>query len=194
MKVHTALLTVFDKNGIVDFAKGLKGLGIEIITTHGTSRVLDKAGIETRSISDLTGYEEMLGGRVKSLHPKIFGGVLADRDNPAHLKQLRENSIEPIDLVAVNFYDLQGVSDDDEDGLLEKIDIGGPSLARAAAKNYRNVAIVPDPVFYDEIVAELDENDCELSKQTRRDLATSAFAMTSEYDKKIKSKIESLSV
>jgi phosphoribosylaminoimidazolecarboxamide formyltransferase/IMP cyclohydrolase len=185
VQVARALLSVSDKTGIVEFARGLADLGIEIISTGGTAHVLAEAGIPTRSISELTGFPEIMDGRVKTLHPKLYAGLLAVRDDAEHVAAAREHDVEPVDLVCVNLYPFErtaasrGVSDRD---VIENIDIGGPAMIRAAAKNYVFAAPVVSPAAYDAVLDELRESDRRLSPATRENLAAEAFAYTARYD------------
>src|SRR4051795_3369690 len=174
VRVRRALITVSDKTGIAEFARCLSELGVEIVSTGGTARHLADAGVETRAIDDVTGFPEMLDGRVKTINPKIAAGVLAVRDNPEHVATLNEHGIEQIDLVCVNLYPFEqtaakrGVEDAE---VIENIDIGGPSLIRAAAKNYAFTAVVTTPESYDAVVEELKGSDNRLSMRTREALA-----------------------
>ena len=183
--VRRALISVSDKTGVVDFARGLAELGVEIVSTGGTATALREAGIEVRDVSDLTGSPEILGGRVKTLHPRLHGGVLAVRDDPAHAKVLEDEGIEPIDLVCVNLYPFErtvarhGTS---EEEAIENIDIGGPTMIRAAAKNHRFVVVVVRPESYDAVLAEMEETGGSVSGATRHWLANEAFAFTARYD------------
>ncbi|HEX6712944.1 MAG TPA: bifunctional phosphoribosylaminoimidazolecarboxamide formyltransferase/IMP cyclohydrolase, partial [Thermoleophilaceae bacterium] len=185
VRVKRALITVSDKTGIADFARCLKELGVEIVSTGGTAKHLAEAGIETRPIDDLTGFPEMLDGRVKTINPKIAAGVLAVRDNPEHVATLNEHGIEPIDLVCVNLYPFEqtaarrGVQ---EHEVIENIDIGGPSLIRASAKNFAFTAVVTSPESYDAVADELRAGDGRLSLRTREALALEAFTYTARYD------------
>jgi phosphoribosylaminoimidazolecarboxamide formyltransferase/IMP cyclohydrolase len=185
VRVRRALLTVSDKRGLVDFARGLAELGVEIVSTGGTARELAEAGIVTRAIDDYTGFPEILDGRVKTLNPRIYAGLLAVRSNPEHVATLAEQEIEPIDLVCVNLYPFErtasrrGVSTEE---VVENIDIGGPTLIRAAAKNHAGVAVVVKPESYDAVLAELEESGGEVSATTRHWLANEAFAQTARYD------------
>ncbi len=170
VKVARALLSVSDKTGLVEFARGLAELGIEIVSTGGTDRELTSAGLQVRQVSELTGFPEIMDGRVKTLHPKLYGGLLALRDDSAHMHQAEENDVELVDLVCVNLYPFErtaarrGVGDPE---VIENIDIGGPSMIRAAAKNFQFVAPVVSPESYDAILAELREFDRRLSPTTR---------------------------
>lgn len=183
-KQRLALLSVWDKTGIVDFARGLVEQGFTLISTGGTQRALAEAGLPVQGVSELTGFPEILDGRVKTLHPKIHGGILARRELPAHRQQLAEHGIAPIDLVAVNLYPFAatvakaGVTLEEA---IENIDIGGPTMVRAAAKNYRHVTVVVNPARYPEILKELAEKG-ETSEATRFALAVEAFNHTAYYD------------
>ena len=185
LKVERALLSVSDKRGLVEFARALAELGVEIVSTGGTAAELGRAGIEARPIEDYTGFPEILDGRVKTLHPSIYAGLLAIRSNSEHRDTLAEHNIEPIDLVCVNLYPFErtaahrGVNDDE---VIEQIDIGGPTLIRAAAKNHAFVGVVVRPESYDAVVGEMRDLDGRLSSQTRRMLATDAFGLTARYD------------
>jgi phosphoribosylaminoimidazolecarboxamide formyltransferase/IMP cyclohydrolase len=185
VRIARALLSVSDKTGIVEFARGLADLGIEIVSTGGTAGTLEEAGIPARSITDVTGFPEIMNGRVKTLHPKLYAGLLAVRDDPAHIRAAEEHGVEFVDLVCVNLYPFErtasqrGVADQD---VIENIDIGGPTMIRAAAKNAAFAAPVVSPESYDAILAELRELDCRLSLPTRENLAAEAFAYTARYD------------
>jgi phosphoribosylaminoimidazolecarboxamide formyltransferase/IMP cyclohydrolase len=185
VQVARALLSVSDKTGIVEFARGLTELGVEIISTGGTARELTEAGISVRSISDLTGFPEIMDGRVKTLHPKLYAGLLAVRDNPEHARAIDEHDVEYVDLVCVNLYPFErtaarrGVSDAE---VIENIDIGGPTMIRAAAKNHVFSAPVVSPESYDAVLDELRESERRLSMVTRESLAAEAFAYTARYD------------
>ena len=179
-----ALVSVSDKTGLVDFVKGLQDLGWEIIATGGTQKLLDNNGVKTIGISEVTGFPEICDGRVKTLHPKVHGGILARRDVPEHMQTLKENGIETIELVCVNLYPFRqtiekpGVTMEDA---IENIDIGGPSMVRSAAKNWRDVNIVCDPADYDTVLSELRENGW-TSDETRLKLSAKAYTHTAEYD------------
>ncbi|HBY57526.1 MAG TPA: bifunctional phosphoribosylaminoimidazolecarboxamide formyltransferase/inosine monophosphate cyclohydrolase [Candidatus Atribacteria bacterium] len=184
-KIKRALISVSDKEGIVDFAKGLEELGIEIISTGGTARLLQEAKVKVKLISEVTNFPEILDGRVKTLHPLIFGGILARSDNPLHQEQLATQQIEPISLVVVNLYPFQKTVSKEGVKLeeaIENIDIGGPSLLRAAAKNYQDVAVVINPQDYSVILEELKKNNREISLDTKKKLAVKVFEHTSFYD------------
>ncbi|MBQ5752609.1 MAG: bifunctional phosphoribosylaminoimidazolecarboxamide formyltransferase/IMP cyclohydrolase [Alistipes sp.] len=179
-----ALVSVSDKSGLVEFVGGLQSLGWEIIATGGTQRLLEEKGIKTIGISDVTGFPEICDGRVKTLHPKVHGGLLARRDDESHLAALRENGISFIDMVCVNLYPFretiakEGVSMEDA---IENIDIGGPSMLRSAAKNYRDVTVVCDPADYAKVLAEISEQG-NTSLETRLSLSAKAYTHTAEYD------------
>ena len=179
-----ALVSVSDKSGLVEFVKGLQSLGWEIIATGGTQKLLDNNGVKTIGISEVTGFPEICDGRVKTLHPKVHGGILARRDVPAHMETLKENGIETIDLVCVNLYPFkqtiakEGVTMEDA---IENIDIGGPSMVRSAAKNWRDVTIVCDPSDYGTVLAEIRGNGF-TSPETRLKLSAKAYTHTAEYD------------
>jgi phosphoribosylaminoimidazolecarboxamide formyltransferase/IMP cyclohydrolase len=194
-RIQRALISVSDKNGVVAFARALAELDIEVISTGGTASLLRDNNIPVKDVSALTGFPEMLDGRVKTLHPKIHGGILALRDNPEHVGKLQEHGIVPIDLVVVNLYPFEatvarGAAFEE---VVENIDIGGPSMVRAAAKNHRFVGVVVDPQDYDALIAELKENRCALSDATRFRLLRKAFQHTAHYDGAIANYFSSLS-
>jgi phosphoribosylaminoimidazolecarboxamide formyltransferase/IMP cyclohydrolase len=185
VRVRRALLSVSDKRGIVDFARGLAELGVEVVSTGGTLRELSGAGVEVRSVEDFTGFPEIMDGRVKTLHPRLYAGLLAVRDDPGHVEAAADHGIEFVDLVCVNLYPFErtaarlGV---DEAAIIENIDIGGPTMIRAAAKNHAFAAVVTSPESYDAVLDELREAGGTLSLPTRRWLAAEAFAYTARYD------------
>jgi phosphoribosylaminoimidazolecarboxamide formyltransferase/IMP cyclohydrolase len=181
-----ALISVSDKRGIEDFARRLSGMGFEIISTGGTARALSDAGIGVVPVSEVTGAPEILGGRVKTLHPKIHGGILADLTDPYHVEQLVEQDIGPIDLVCINLYPLEETvaGGAPEKEAIEQIDIGGPAMLRGAAKNFGSVTVVPSPEYYEEVLATL-ESEGQVPEETRRRLALAAFRRTAEYDGEI---------
>ena len=185
--VRRALISLSDKNGLDELAAGLARHGIEIVSTGGTAARLRELGAEVRDISDLTGFPEMMDGRVKTLHPKVHGGLLGVRDNPEHAAAMAEHGIAPIDLVVVNLYPFLStvMSGADRDTIIENIDIGGPSMVRSAAKNHAHVAIVTDPADYAALLLELDANGGATTIELRRKLAAKAFALTAEYDSTI---------
>ncbi|HEX3518292.1 MAG TPA: bifunctional phosphoribosylaminoimidazolecarboxamide formyltransferase/IMP cyclohydrolase [Solirubrobacteraceae bacterium] len=185
VRVRRALLSVSDKQGIVEFARGLRELGVEIVSTGGTARELSGVDVDVRSIEDFTGFPEIMDGRVKTLHPRLYAGLLARRDEEEHLRAAGEQAIEQVDLVCVNLYPFEQTvarGDASEDEVIENIDIGGPTMIRAAAKNAPFAAVVVDPADYERLLAELGESDGRLSLQTRRELAAKAFACTARYD------------
>ncbi|MGH9933418.1 MAG: bifunctional phosphoribosylaminoimidazolecarboxamide formyltransferase/IMP cyclohydrolase [Pyrinomonadaceae bacterium] len=187
-KIHRALISVSDKTGIVDFARELKSFGVEIISTGGTAKALRDAGIDVREVSDVTGFPEMMDGRVKTLHPRIHGGLLGVRDNAAHQSAMREHGIEPIDMVVVNLYPFEETiarAGTTPEEAIEQIDIGGPALIRSAAKNYKVVAAVTSPDMYRQIRTELIVDDGALTLATREQLARLAFMRTAFYDSAI---------
>ena len=184
-KVKTALISVSDKTSIVEFAQSLSQMGVKIISTGGTARKLSQAGIEVVAIDTVTGFPEMMNGRVKTLHPKIHGGLLGLRDNDEHLAAMKKHSIEPIDLVCVNLYPFEATIAKPDCTLvdaIENIDIGGPSMLRSAAKNNKFVTVVTDPSQYDKVIEEMKNNDGAISSATRSDFARVAFGLTASYD------------
>ena len=194
IKLKRALLSVSDKSGIAEFARALAGLGVEILSTGGTAKLLQKEGVAATEVSAHTGFPEMLDGRVKTLHPKIHGGILARRDSEAHRAALERAAIAPIDLVVVNLYPFQATVADPDSRLedaIENIDIGGPALLRSAAKNHAAVAVVVEPADYAQVLAELRAAG-EVSAPTRFALATKAFAHTAAYDGAIAGYLSSL--
>ncbi len=185
VRVRRALLSVSDKTGIVDFARGLLELGVEIVSTGGTASALAEAGVAVRAIEDFTGFPEMMDGRVKTLHPRLYAGLLAVRDNDEHLQAAAEHEIEPVDLVCVNLYPFEQTvarGDASPEEIVENIDIGGPTMIRAAAKNSAFAAVVVDPGDYEGVLAELRESGGRLSPATRLRLTAVAFATTARYD------------
>ncbi|AQT69383.1 Bifunctional purine biosynthesis protein PurH [Anaerohalosphaera lusitana] len=190
VKIKTALISVSDKTEVVDFAKSLSEMGVNIISTGGTAKKLSEAGIEITSIDSVTGFPEMMDGRVKTLHPKIHGGLLALRDKDSHAAALKDHDITPIDLVCVNLYPFEATiakPDCKFEDAVENIDIGGPSMVRSAAKNHKYVSVVTSPVQYSGIVEEMKNNDGGVSQETRTDLARVAFGLTASYDAAISS-------
>ncbi|GAB4255987.1 MAG: hypothetical protein Kow0092_01670 [Deferrisomatales bacterium] len=184
-KIRRAIVSVSDKRGVVEFARGLAERGVEILSTGGTARLLVEAGVPVVEVSAYTGFPEMLDGRVKTLHPKVHGGILGLRDNPEHLAKMAEYAIEPIDLVAVNLYPFERTVAQPGCTLeeaVEQIDIGGPCMIRAAAKNHRFVTVVVDPEDYPRVLGEMDRRDGEVGDELRFELAAKAFGRTSEYD------------
>jgi phosphoribosylaminoimidazolecarboxamide formyltransferase/IMP cyclohydrolase len=185
--VRRALISLSDKSGLEVLADGLKRHGVEIVSTGGTAAKLRESGAEVRDISELTGFPEIMDGRVKTLHPKVHGGLLGVRDNPEHAASMEEHGIAPIDLVVANLYPFAETlaKGADRDTIIENIDIGGPSMVRSAAKNHGDVAIVTDPDDYAELLAELDANEGQTSLDFRKRLAAKAFALTAAYDSTI---------
>ncbi len=184
LPIKRALLSVTDKSGLIELARTLREGGVEIVSTGGTMRQLTQAGVEVVSVSEVTGFPEILGGRVKTLHPRIHAGVLADKDSPEHLRTLDEHGIAPMDLICVNLYDFAGAlaKNLSPSQLVEEIDIGGPTLLRAGSKNYHSVAVIPSPEHYPRLVQELETQDFCLSLDFRREMAAAAFSMVSRYD------------
>ncbi len=189
-KIKRALISVSDKVGLADFAAALAKHGVEIISTGGTAKSLRETVSNVTDVSAVTGFPEMMDGRVKTLHPKMHGAFLALRDNPEHVASMHEHGIEPIDLVVVNLYPFEETIAKDGVSLeeaVENIDIGGPAMIRSASKNWRDVAVVTDSRLYDEIIEEMDANDGSLSLETRQRLATLAYTRTASYDLAISS-------
>ncbi len=183
--IRRALLSVTDKSGLVDFARGLKPFGVHLLSTGGTARLLRENGVEITEVSDYTGFPEMLDGRVKTLHPKIHGGILGIRDNDAHVKTMGQHGIEPIDMVVVNLYAFAKTVAQPNctlEDAIENIDIGGPTLIRAAAKNSRHVAVVTDPADYPVILEEMKQSGGKVTRKTSLMLARKAFCLTHTYD------------
>ena len=186
--IKRALLSVTDKSGLLDFARGLRDLGVEIISTGGTARAIQQAGVAVKEVSEVTGFPEMLDGRLKTIHPRIAGGILAMRSKPDHMQSLAENGIGAIDMVVVNLYQFEKAAanaDASLEELIENIDIGGPTLIRAAAKNYQDVAVVTSPSDYNSILDEMRSNAGALQPDTHWRLALQAFATTAAYDSAI---------
>ncbi len=184
MKIKRALISVSDKTGVVDFARKLHDAGVEIVSTGGTMKVLKEAGVPVTYVSDVTGFPEIMDGRVKTLNPYIHGGILAVRDDPRHQKEMKEHKITPIDLVAVNLYPFKETVAKPNVTLaeaIENIDIGGPAMIRAAAKNFKFVTVVTDPSHYEEVAAMVTKDGC-VNGMLRMELAREAFAHTADYD------------
>ena len=189
-----ALLSVSDKTGVVEFARELAALGYHLLSTGGTAKLIAQAGIEVQEVADYTGFPEMLDGRVKTLNPKIHAGLLARRPDPEHMKALADHNIDPIDIVVVNLYPFEATiakPDCTFEDAIENIDIGGPTMIRAAAKNHESVAVVVDPADYGRVVEELKANG-EVSAKTRLDLAKKVFCHTARYDGMISNYLTSL--
>lgn len=196
MPVRRALISVFDKTGVAEFARRLATAGVELVSTGGTARLLREAGLEVRDVSELTGWPEMLSGRVKTLHPKVHGGILFRRADPGDRQQASEHGLEPIDLVVVNLYPFEATAAKSgltAGELIENIDIGGPTMVRSAAKNFADVAVIVDPADYPRVAAELAAAG-EISLAMRLELARKAFAATARYDGMIATELERLSV
>ena len=186
--IKRALISVWDKSSLDTFAKELSNHGVEIISSGGTAKFLRESGINVKDVSEITGFPEMLDGRVKTLHPKIHGGILAIRDNPDHIRDIDQNGISSIDLVVVNFYPFEetikkdGVSFQET---IENIDIGGPTIVRAAAKNFQDVSVIVDKSDYDEILKNSDEDKIKVIPEFNYRLAKKAFSYVSNYDASI---------
>src|SRR5438045_3360155 len=195
-KIQRAILSVTDKTGLADFAGKLASMGVELISTGGTAKLLRDSGIAVKDISELTGFPEMLDGRVKTLHPKVHGGILHRREDASHRAAVAEHGIQPIDMVVVNLYAFEktaaksGVHFKE---LIENIDIGGPSMIRSAAKNFQDVAVVTSPKDYDALAEEMSKSGGSLSSETKWCLAQKAFATTAAYDSAIASTLERIS-
>jgi phosphoribosylaminoimidazolecarboxamide formyltransferase/IMP cyclohydrolase len=195
-KISTALISVTDKSGIVEFAQSLEKLGVEILSTGGTARALRDGGVTVLDVSDYTGFPEMMDGRVKTLHPKVHGGLLGRRDNKQDLQMMERHGIKSIDLVIVNLYQFeltvakQGCTLEEA---VENIDIGGPSMIRSAAKNFKDVTVITDPSDYSRVLAEISESG-ETSLQTRFELARKVYKLTAHYDRAISEYLETVSL
>jgi phosphoribosylaminoimidazolecarboxamide formyltransferase/IMP cyclohydrolase len=186
--IRRALLSVSDKTGLTEFARGLAAVDVEMISTGGTRKALADADLKVKDISEVTGFPEILDGRVKTLHPRVHGGILAIRENPQHVQTIAAHGIQPIDLVVVNLYPFEATvarSGSSPEDIIENIDIGGPSMVRSAAKNYHDVAIVTDPGQYAVVLAEMRAHGGSLTLETREKLAAAAFARTAAYDRAI---------
>ncbi len=192
-KIEKAIISVTDKTGVVDFAKSLSEFGVQILSTGGTARVMREGGVPVTDISEYTGFPEMLDGRVKTLHPKVHGGLLGLRDNPEHMRVMKEHRIENIDLVVVNLYQFEktaakeGVRLDDA---IEEIDIGGPAMLRSSAKNFRDVTVITNPVDYEVVLNEMRDLNGMTSLETRFRLAKKVFRLTHQYDGAISNFLE----
>jgi len=184
-KIERAIISVTDKTGVVDFAASLSKFGVQILSTGGTARVLRDSGISVMDISEYTGFPEMLDGRVKTLHPKVHGGILGVRDNPEHVRMMKEQGIQNIDLLVINLYQFEktvakeGVTLEEA---IENIDIGGPAMLRSSAKNFKYVTVIVDPSDYGVVLKEMEESEGETSLKTRFRLAKKVFQLTHEYD------------
>jgi phosphoribosylaminoimidazolecarboxamide formyltransferase/IMP cyclohydrolase len=192
-KIQRAVISVTDKTGVTDFARDLHTLGVELVSTGGTARLIRDAGIPVKDVSEITGFPEMLDGRVKTLHPKISGGILAVRSREEHMRALRDHGIPPVDMVVVNLYRFEDVAANPGahlEELIENIDIGGPTMIRAAAKNYQDCAVVVTPQDYAGIIIEMRANGGSLSTETNWKLAKKAFRTTAAYDSAISARLE----
>jgi phosphoribosylaminoimidazolecarboxamide formyltransferase/IMP cyclohydrolase len=184
LPIKRAILSVTDKSDLPEFAAFLAQNGVELVSTGGTCKTLQNAGLAVTQVSEVTGFPEIMGGRVKTLHPAIHGGILADKDTPEHLETLARLGIHTIDLVCVNLYDFAAAASKKLDfrAAVEEIDIGGPCMLRAAAKNFHSVLVVPSPEYYGKIQAALEANGMKAPLELRRELAAATFAATSDYD------------
>jgi phosphoribosylaminoimidazolecarboxamide formyltransferase/IMP cyclohydrolase len=187
LPIRRAILSVTDKTGLEEFARFLQEQGVELISTGGTRKKLLQAGLKVRSVSDVTGFPEILGGRVKTLHPHVHAGILADKDDSKHMQTLKDLRLAPFDLICVNLYNFaEAVRQTLEDRqAVEQIDIGGPTMLRASAKNFHSVAVIPDPSHYAECMAEMRDNGGALPLAFRRRMAVATFAQTADYDRMI---------
>lgn len=194
-KIERAIISVTDKTGIVEFARRLEGMGVEILSTGGTAKAIREGGVKVKDISEYTGFPEMLDGRVKTLHPKVHGGLLGVRSNPEHVKMMKAHGISNIDLIIVNLYQFEktiakeGVTLEDA---IENIDIGGPAMLRSSAKNFNDVTVVIDPADYDLVLNEMKENNGSTSLKTRFYLAKKVFDLTHKYDGAISRYLEKI--
>jgi len=194
-KIERAILSVTDKTGIVELAKELSNMGVEVISTGGTARVIREAGVNVKDVSQITGFPEMMNGRVKTLHPMVHGGILALRDNPEHVSQMKEHGIPSIDMVVVNLYAFEKTVAKDGVSLadaIENIDIGGPTMLRSSAKNFRYVTVVVDPSDYEKVLEEMKANQGATTLKTRFELARKVFVTTSSYDSAISRYLETI--
>jgi len=184
-KIKRAIISVSNKKGIAEFAKELKSMGVEILSTGGTAKTLREAGIEVKEISEYTGFPEMLDGRVKTLHPKVHGGLLSRRNNPKDMEEIKKHGIDTIDMLVVNLYPFEetiskhGVSFEEA---IENIDIGGPAMLRSSSKNFQDVVVIVDPSDYEKIIGEMKSLNGDVSYKTRLELAKKVFKHTSRYD------------
>lgn len=183
--IKRALMSVSDKGGLVDFAKGLAAMGVEILSTGGTAKALREGGVPVIEVSDYTGFPEMMDGRLKTLHPKIHGGLLSRRSNPKDMEDIAKHGIATIDMVVVNLYPFEKtISKPDVafDEAIENIDIGGPAMLRAASKNFQDVTVIVDPADYQKVLGEMKSSNNEVGRQTKLALAQKVFAHTAKYD------------
>lgn len=193
-KISRALISLSDKTGIVEFAKELAGMGVELISTGGTAKTLRDAGLKVKDVSEHTGFPEMLDGRVKTLHPRIHGGLLGLRGNSEHVATMKQHGIEPIDMVVVNLYPFKETiakADSTFEDAIENIDIGGPAMLRSAAKNFQSVTVITDPADYSLVLSEMKKSGGEVSYETNMNLAFKVYSATSQYDGMIAAYLES---
>ncbi|MBW1914719.1 MAG: IMP cyclohydrolase [Deltaproteobacteria bacterium] len=196
-KIKRAVISVTDKSGVVEFAKSLSELGVQILSTGGTAKAIREGGIPVIDIAEYTGFPEMLDGRVKTLHPKVHGGLLGMRDNPEHVKMMEEHGIKDIDLLVVNLYQFEktvakeGVTLEEA---IENIDIGGPAMLRSSAKNFRDVTVVIEPSDYETVLNEMKSNNGATSLKTRFSLAKKVFNLTHQYDGAISQYLEKMEI
>lgn len=184
LPIRRAIMSVTDKSGLAEFAAFLSGGGVELISTGGTQKFLEKSGLPVTAVSDVTGFPEIMGGRVKTLHPKIHAGILADKDTPEHMETLADKGIKPFDLVCVNLYDFAGAVERKLSvaEAVEEIDIGGPCMLRAAAKNFHSILVLPSPKWYEAAIEEMKAHDMRVTLPFRQAMASRAFDATSRYD------------
>ena len=187
LPIKRALLSVTDKTGLVDLARFLAGKGVELVSTGGTEKALKQAGLPVTPVSEVTGFPEILNGRVKTLHPFIHGGILADKDNQEHVKTLQEHNIRPFDCVVVNLYNFAAAAEKKADlrDLVEEIDIGGPCLLRATAKNFHSILVLPAVSHYAELIDIMNSNNGRVPLEFRKRMAEETYALTSAYDRMI---------
>jgi phosphoribosylaminoimidazolecarboxamide formyltransferase/IMP cyclohydrolase len=196
-KIERALISVTDKSGVVNFAIALSKFGVKILSTGGTAKVLRDGGVSVTDISAYTGFPEMMDGRIKTLHPKVHGGLLGVRDNPEHVRMMNDHGIKPIDLIAVNLYQFEkavskeGVTLEEA---IENIDIGGPAMLRSSAKNFKDVTVIVDPLDYGLVLKEMEELGGSTSLKTRFSLAKKVFQLTHKYDGAISRYLEKVSI
>lgn len=192
--IKRAIISVSDKTGIVDFAGSLSNMGVEILSTGGTAKALRDAGLPVKDISDYTGFPEIMDGRVKTLHPKVHGGILARRDNTKDMDTIKSHGIETVDMVVVNLYPFEKTiskKDVTFDEAIENIDIGGPTMLRASAKNFEYVVVIVDPIDYQTVIDEMTKNNGDVSRHTRLRLAQKVFQTISHYDNAISNYLKS---
>jgi len=193
-KIKRALISLSDKTGIAEFAKELAGMGVELLSTGGTAKALRDAGLKVKDVSEHTGFPEMLDGRVKTLHPRIHGGLLGLRENMEHVETMKKHGIEQIDMVVVNLYPFKETvakKDSTFEDAIENIDIGGPAMLRSAAKNFQSVTVITDPADYGTVLSEMKNSGGEVSYKTNMGLACKVYSATSRYDGMIASYLES---